>query len=173
MGYFYGTLVRGIDLTWVLRGLPVEALSPDDYHITIVYVGDREPKGVKEQLELALGRFRCFEVRLSGFELLPSPAKPRVVAARVVDNGELGKVRSTIISVLAKQSIKLSDRYLSDFKPHVTIGYVKAKGIGDVLQEALEDLEVGDLAVRISEIGLIHAHGGRYSKVYGVGLSCG
>ncbi len=48
---------------------------------------------------------------------------------KVISNGQLCRLRSIIISILRDSSVTMSDKYSGEFKPHITIAYIKTKKV--------------------------------------------
>ncbi|WP_054841679.1 hypothetical protein [Vulcanisaeta distributa] len=78
MGYFYGVFVKDLDITPLIKALPVIPIERDNMHITIAYIGDRRPsQEVDDRVGISLSSIPCFRVKLGQLMLLPSTLKPR------------------------------------------------------------------------------------------------
>ncbi|WP_069806948.1 2'-5' RNA ligase family protein [Vulcanisaeta thermophila] len=175
MGYFYGFFIRNLDLRDLLRGLPVVPLDPGNYHVTILYVGDRSPRGdVGVRLRSALTRFECFNVELGGLILLPSESKPRVLAMDILDQGNgLVRIRSAILNILNDFGVNVRDRFIGEFRPHMTIGYIRSKVDPWSLKQMINEIEIPRMGpINVRKISLIQARGEFYREVEGYDLTC-
>ncbi|WP_252900274.1 hypothetical protein [Vulcanisaeta sp. JCM 14467] len=77
MGYFYGILVKGLNITPLIKALPVIPIEPGNTHITITYIATNHQAGSDDKVGTIATSTPCFTIRLGQLTLLPSPTKPR------------------------------------------------------------------------------------------------
>ncbi len=77
MGYFYGILIRELDITSLIKTLPVIPVERENLHMTIVYIGDQRPsQEIDDKIGISVGSIPCFNVKLGQLILLPNALKP-------------------------------------------------------------------------------------------------
>jgi len=176
MGYLYGVMVTGLNFTKALAGLPVVPVKQGNHHITLLYIGDRKPSGgVGDKLRRVVEGFQCFRVELGQPLLLPSLVKPRVLAIEINDHGLLARLRALIINALRDSGVNIADRYLGDFKPHLTVAYVRVKVDPQYLITLLSYVDLSTLPVRaipVDRVSLVRAWGDNYTELVTYRLSC-
>ncbi len=178
MGYFYGVFVRELGVTPLIKALPVIPVERGNIHVTIVYIGDKRPdQRIDDRVGVSVGSMRCFRVRLGQLTLLPSIAKPRVLAIDIVNNEFLGRLRSMIMSILRDSGTPIGDKFLGNFHPHITLAYIKSRGVDpEALLEAARELgierELMSKSLLINSISLILARGGNYIELSRHELQC-
>ncbi len=177
MGFFIGVLVKGLDFRGLLQGYPVEPVNPSNYHITILYLGDEAPP--RQALDVLAERISCMpciRLRGRGLTLFPSVIKPKALVIEFEENPVLIQIRNYALALLENAKVRVRDRHLSSFRPHMTIARIKAKIDGFSLLEEIERGELGKaisrLVVTINSISLIRALGEVYYEVYKMPLSC-
>lgn len=96
-----------------------KAVKPDNYHITLKFLGDVEEKEIpriRETMQLAVRDIRPFDVTVHGFSGLPRIEKPRVVYIQVHDeHSRLADIYETLNTKLGY--IKKEKR---KYIPHIT-----------------------------------------------------
>ena len=178
MGYFYGVLIKELNIAPLIRALPVIPIEPGNTHITITYIGDKPPsQEADNRVGTIAASTPCFTIRLGQLTLLPSPAKPRVLAIEVMNNEQLSRLRTAIISTLRDSGIAISDRFLGDFKPHITIAYIKTKKVDPhaLLENARElgiEKELTGKTLLIDTISLVLARENNYKEISRHELKC-
>lgn len=153
------------------RDLPVRWIDPDNYHVTLKFLGSVEPPGMERmrpELEEAASKSRPFEMGISGFGAFPSIRRPQVLW--------VGAEASPALRCL-KQDIEFSlsqcgfERETRAFHPHVTIGRTRdSGGAGDF--RGLDEIAAGigyQGSVSVKSIALMRSRllreGPRYSVV--------
>ncbi len=178
MGYFYGVFIKELSIPPQIKALPVIPIEPNNMHITITYIGDRGPgQEVDRRVGASIGSIPCFKIRLGQLTLLPSDAKPRVLAIKIINDELLTRLRSIIISILRDSGIPISDRFLGDFKPHITIAYIKSKRMypQDIIDSAREigiEKEILNKSIPINAVSLILARENNYRELSRHKLQC-
>ncbi|WP_446752400.1 2'-5' RNA ligase family protein [Vulcanisaeta sp. JCM 16161] len=178
MGFFYGVFTRDLDVAPLIRALPVIPMDSENMHITIAYIGDKRPsQEVDDRVGVSLNSIPCFRVKLGQLMLLPSALKPRVLAVEVINNEQLSRLRSVIISILRDSSVPMSDKYSGEFKPHITIAYIKTKKIDpqEILETAYEigiESKLQGKSLLIDNVSLILARENNYREISRHELQC-
>ncbi|MGC8608067.1 MAG: 2'-5' RNA ligase family protein [Vulcanisaeta sp.] len=178
MGYFYGVFIRDLDVTSLIRALPVMPVERENMHITITYIGDDRPsQGVDDRVGVSIGSMPCFRAKLGQLILLPSVLRPKVLAVEIINNKQLSKLRSIIVSILRDSGISMNDKYSGEFKPHITIAYIKSKKVNpqNILETTREmgiEKELLDKSLLIENVSLILARGNNYREISRHKLQC-
>ncbi|MCG2880126.1 MAG: 2'-5' RNA ligase family protein [Vulcanisaeta sp.] len=177
MGFFYGVLIRGLNITQLIKALPAVPMDEQNHHVTLVYIGDKQPSDEADyKVGQAVRDIPCFTVHTGQIILLPTPSRPRVIAIEIEKTEELVRLRSAILNALNNSGVSISDRYIGDFKPHITIAYVRSKVNPQYLVQAIEDLglndEVSGRALMIDRVSLIRAKENTYTEIKTHYLRC-
>ncbi len=178
MGYFYGVMVKELNIQSLISTLPVMPVNWWNMHVTLVYIGTKRPsQDTEAKVKASVTSIPCFRVKLGQLILLPNLVKPRVLAVEVIDNGWLSKLRSIMLSALRDSGVLVDDEYLGSFKPHITIAYIKSKRIdADMLLESARELGIEDELmgkfILVNNVSLILAKGGNYTEISRHELQC-
>lgn len=126
---------------------------------------------------MSIGSIPCFNVKLGQLILLPNALRPRVLAVEVANNEMLSKLRSTIMSILRDSGVPINDRHSGEFRPHVSIAYIKSKKLNpqDILETAREmgvEKELQGKSLLISNVSLILAKEDNYKELTRHELQC-
>jgi 2'-5' RNA ligase len=118
--------------------LPVSWVAPDNFHITLKFLGGVDEGRVgplAEALrEAALGH-RAFSLEVAGLGAFPSAARPRVLWAGVASGREpLTALADSVERAMASQGFPREDRA---FSAHVTLGRVREPRRAPALAAAL------------------------------------
>ncbi len=110
------------------RDLPVRWAEPDDYHLTLKYLGDvrgdrRDP--VEHVMEKVAGSTQPFEMTIQGFGAFPTIRKPRVLWIGAEATPELRCLKQDLEWGLAEYGFERETRA---FHPHVTLGRAPEEG---------------------------------------------
>jgi 2'-5' RNA ligase len=157
------------------KNLPLRLVDLSNLHITLNFLGlltDREIVNVRHALELTVPNFPSFNAKLSDIRFFPSHARVNVVTVIIESNGKLEQLQKEIQKELAKfPFLKLEKR---EFKPHITIGRVKGKGIKTIDIERIKNLKIEKKEWQIQEIELIQSvlskSGSKYTILKSFGL---
>jgi len=131
----------------------------DKLHITLLYLGD-----VRADLSRVEIRHKPFTVLVGEMMFLPSPSNPRAVALKVIKGvEELTSLRGEIIHEVAKLGLKIEDKHLEEFVPHITIARIREKRL-DVreLKEELKCLRRFRRRILVDAVELMDSAGGEY-----------
>ncbi len=153
--------------------LPIELTKPESLHITILYIGSSKIRSnILQEVDSVLQQIPRFKIIIGPeVDIFPSLMKPRAVVLKVIDrSGMLNMIRSKIFSILNRHGIKIEDRYVGEFRPHLTVGYIRSKldyeSAIDILEIAKELLKDIRIEVIVDRIELIDSTGGVYKVVY-------
>jgi 2'-5' RNA ligase len=177
MGYFYGILIRGLNLTQLIKTLPAIPMEEQNYHITLIYLGNKQPsENADYKVGQAIHNIPCFTVHTKQIILLPTPSRPRVMAIEIERTKELARLRTTILNTLNNSRVNISDRYIGDFKPHITIAYIRSKIDPQHIIQAIQELdlnnEISGKAIMIDRVSLIMARENTYTEIKTHKLKC-
>lgn len=120
-------------------GAAVKWVSPDSLHITLLFLGevdDRALHSVCRAAQEATSKEPPFPLRISGVGAFPTPRRPKVAWAGVVEGAE--ELRR-LHDVLEEKMFNLGcyRKEEREFTPHLTLGRVKGEKDGCVLAPEL------------------------------------
>lgn len=110
------------------RGLPVRWVEPDDYHVTLKFLGEvRDPR--RPDVDAVLERVAAGSPRLTltfeGFGAFPTIRRPRILWIGAVATPELRCLKQDLEWGLAEVGFERETRA---FHPHITLGRAKEEG---------------------------------------------
>jgi 2'-5' RNA ligase len=176
MPLFYGIktpIVEQLRIDYsLLSTLPIEPVPQDCLHITLVYVGKSRVKAEAIlEIERNLSQIPKFRI-IAGpeIDLFPSISKPRALVLKVQDpTKSLMKLRNLIMTILNKHNVKIEDRYTGEFKPHITLGHIRAKmdynAAVELLETAQDLFKNFKIEITVDRVELIDSTGGTYKVV--------
>lgn len=126
------------------RELPVRWVDPENYHLTLKFLGEVRPamqKKVEETMQRVASATVPFKIELGGFGAFPTIRKPRVLWAGVNASPELRCLKQDLEWGLAEHGFERETRA---FHPHLTLGRAGEEG-GAGEFRGLDDL-VADLS---------------------------
>lgn len=103
-------------------GLPVRWLPPENYHLTLKFLGEVPPEEldrIRDVVADVAAKSSPFKMRLSGFGAFPSLRRPRVIWVGAEPIPEMRALKHDLEWELASLGF---ERELRAFHPHVTIG---------------------------------------------------
>ncbi len=176
MPLFYGIktpIVAQLRIDYsTLSTLPIEPVPQDCLHLTLVYVGkSRISAEAIRDIEKAVSQVPKFRIVVGPeVDLFPSIAKPRALVLKVQDpTRSLARLRNLIITMLNKHNVKVEDRYVGEFKPHITLGHIRTKldyssamELIDIVRELFKNFQV---SIIIDRVELIDSTGGTYKII--------
>jgi 2'-5' RNA ligase len=120
-------------------GASVKWVSPDSLHITLLFLGevdDRALHSVCRAVQEAAAREPPFPLRISGVGAFPTPRRPKVAWAGIVEGAE--QLRR-LHDVLEEKMFNLGcyRKEEREFTPHLTLGRVKGEEDGQLLAPEL------------------------------------
>lgn len=118
-----------------LTGADVKWVEEDNFHITLFFLGDINPKTcealVKRMPEMVAG-VAPFALNLDGLGAFPNLRKPRVIWVGVKEGSrEIIKVYRRVLSVMESLGFTQEKK----FSPHVTVGRVRQSRDNDEARE--------------------------------------
>lgn len=153
------------------RELPVRWVDPDNYHVTLKFLGEvrrEQVEVVTNAMERAAASTQPFETEIGGFGAFPSVRRPSVIWLGVGATPELRCLKQDLEWSLGDQGFHAESR---SFHPHVTVGRANGSGGAGAFREldnVFVELDFTE-TVRVHSIDLIRAQlskeGVRYSVV--------
>jgi 2'-5' RNA ligase len=151
--------------------LPVRWVEPDDFHVTLKFLGEVRKDRVAD-VEEAVGRVasatKAFSADLGGFGAFPTVRRPRVIWLGVEATSELRCLKQDLEWTLGDVGFDIETRA---FHPHVTLGRVrKDAGAGAFrrLDSRFAELAFED-SLRVRTVDLMESRlsraGARYNVV--------
>lgn len=149
------------------KKLPIRLVDLSNLHITLNFLGplrDREIIDVRHALEHTIPKISPFKVWLSDIRFFPSQSRVNIIVVIVESDGKLEQLQSEIQKELSKfKFLRLEKR---EFKPHITIGRVKGKGIKTIDIEKIKNLKPEKSQWNITEVALIQSVLGKTKSKY-------
>lgn len=149
--------------------LPVRWVDPDNFHVTLKFLGDvhrDQVETVGQALETVAAATRAFSTDISGFGAFPTVRCPSVIWMGVGATPELRCLKQDIEWALGAVGFEAETR---SFHPHVTLGRTEDKGGAGAFRgfdAVVSDLDVA-VDLKIRTIDLMRSHlspeGARYS----------
>jgi 2'-5' RNA ligase len=157
--------------------LPVRWVDPDQYHITLKFLGQVRKSDVP-RIEAAMAKAaeanRPFTTELGVFGAFPTVRRPRVIWLGIGANPELRCLKQDLEWSLGDMGFESETRA---FHPHVTLGRADERGGAGAfrgLDEMVADMGLkGEIKVHTIDLisSRISREGPRYTVVSGVRLS--
>jgi 2'-5' RNA ligase len=146
-------------------------VAPDNFHITLKFLGGVDEGRIPDVIEALRGAARehaPLDMDVAGLGAFPSAVRPRVLWAGVTaGQAPLGALAASVDAALAALGFPREDRA---FSPHVTLGRVRQPRRAPALARALSanaTRPFGRVAVR--EVALMQSHlaspGARYTAL--------
>lgn len=104
--------------------LPIKYHPPDILHLTLLYLGNvRISNDVLTIISNIIQQFKPFKIKIGPeIAIFPDITKPKKLVFLITKGVEiLNKIRNRLIAVL-KDRVKIEDKYLHNFQPHITVG---------------------------------------------------
>jgi len=149
--------------------LPVQWIDPDNFHVTLKFLGDvrqEQVDRVDAALEKVAAATRAFSTDVSGFGAFPTVRRPNVIWVGVGATPELRCLKQDIEWALGAVGFEAETR---SFHPHVTLGRADSKGGAGAFRgfdSVVSELDFA-LDLKIRTIDLMRSHlsndGARYS----------
>ncbi len=151
--------------------LPVRWIDPENYHVTLKFLGDVRQERmaeVEEIVQRVAGSTPQFDMTLAGFGAFPTVRRPRVVWLGVAASAELRCLKQDLEWGLADAGFEAETRA---FHPHLTLGRANANG-GAGQFRGFDDVLAGmefEGRSTVHSLDLMRSHlfreGARYSVV--------
>jgi 2'-5' RNA ligase len=157
--------------------LPVRWIEPDNYHVTLKFLGEVRQEHLPEVQEIVRRVAEStlpFELALGGFGAFPTVRRPRVVWLGVEASAELRCLKQDLEWGLADVGFEPETRA---FHPHLTLGRADWKGGAGQFRgfdDVLAELEFNGRAA-VHTLDLMRSHlsreGARYSVLVSARLA--
>lgn len=147
--------------------LPVRWVDPDNFHVTLKFLGDVRSETAKE-ITAALNEIAAktdpFSVDVGGFGAFPTIRRPRVIWMGVEATPALRCLKQDVEWALTDVGF---DRETRAFHPHLTLGRAKEEGAGVFrgLDEMASSLEYGG-GFDVHTVDLMRSHTGTNGSRY-------
>ena len=113
-----------------------KTVPPHQLHLTLRFIGEVDTKKFKEiQNSLRQIKIESFELRFVGVGCFPTPKRPRVLWAGLLDSSPLIELKKEIDQVLKKTGLEEENR---PFHPHLTLARIKFPK-SNILDSFLQD----------------------------------
>lgn len=152
------------------RGLPVRWIDPDDYHLTLKFLGEVRPDRV-DQMGSILGRVAAgspsFSANLTGFGAFPTVRRPRVLWVGIEPTPALRCLKQDVEWALSNVGLERETRA---FHPHLTLGRVEREnGAGAFrgLDELMAELTY-TRSIPVNSVELMRSQTSRKGPAYTV-----
>ncbi|MGK0441940.1 MAG: 2'-5' RNA ligase [Pseudohongiellaceae bacterium] len=119
------------DLRWV---------APENYHITLAFMGDINPQAVPQiesLIEGVVAKSRRATLVIDDAVWFPSIHKPRLLVASLQQHAELVGLQSKLVNALRLEGFSVDHRH---FKPHITLARAGRQQQAKKFQSVLSDL---------------------------------
>lgn len=141
------------------RRSQVNWVAPENFHITVQFIGDVVEEKVA-QLQEALHSVRCepFALELGQVSAFPHPKRPQILVVETSTHPSLFVLHRRVANALLSQGLPIDTK---KFTPHITLGRVKVasetlSGV-EIPVEPIR-IEVGEFVLMESFLGTLGAH---------------
>ncbi len=158
-------------------GLPVRWIDPDNFHVTLKFLGDVRRERIDSVVE-ALDRVGAstapFTTTLGGFGAFPTVRRPRVIWVAVDATPEFRCLKQDLEWALGEVGFDAETRA---FHPHVTLGRAQGSGGAGAFRDLDRRLAELDFTsdLRIHSLDVMRSHltreGAKYSVLSSVRLA--
>ncbi|WLR41152.1 RNA 2',3'-cyclic phosphodiesterase [Bacillus carboniphilus] len=93
-------------------------VHPLDYHITVAFLGDRNPKQIDGQLADIIGEIPSIKMELTEVDLFGLEKKPRIFWIGLKYNQSLFFLKKEVDKIIAEHGYKIDTR---PYTPHITL----------------------------------------------------
>lgn len=121
-----------------VRERAVRWARPENYHVTLFFLGEIDPGSVAELAREVGRRVRDvapFEVHFAGLEAFPSARRPRVIAARLEPEAPLSALAARVAEGCEAAGFPSEARR---FRAHLTLGRLRDRAHPDLTAVELE-----------------------------------
>jgi 2'-5' RNA ligase len=125
----------------VLGNEKITWVNLENFHLTLVFLGDTEEEKIKIAsivLKQKCTAFGEFAFRLSGTGVFKNLNDPRVLWLGIEDPVKLIELNDQIYNGLSEAGIKIEDQR---FKPHLTIGRIKSIKDSEAFRSAISQYQ--------------------------------
>ena len=131
------------------RSLKVSYVKPDNFHITLKFLGDldfEQLEIVKSTVSKVSSEYEGFTVETGGIGFFPKKENARVIFWEMLDKNILSKIAGDIDFHLSQNGFQ---REKKKFSPHLTLGRIKEPRRGEIittdtpcLNTAINDIKI-------------------------------
>lgn len=114
---------------------------PEGWHVTLKFLGDVSETrlaAVRGALSSAVGGVSCFEIALRGLSAWPRGDRARVLAVRVEDEGNSGRLAQGVDDALEPLGFA---REMREYIPHLTVARLRNSAAGRAVASAARPFE--------------------------------
>ena len=144
-------------------GLPVRWTDPDNFHLTLKFLGEARPSA--EALNRVAEGTRPFEMDLGGFGAFPTIRRPNVIWVGADPSPALRCLKQDLEWALSDLGFERETRA---FHPHITLGRIESEeGAGAF--RGLDEMAAGLAytgSVAVSKVDLMRSHLSRQGATY-------
>jgi 2'-5' RNA ligase len=156
-----------------LTGLKIKWVEEDNLHLTLVFFGETEIEkiyAIKSAITNACKDIEPFQLAIKGAGVFKKYTIPSVIWLGIERCHELWSIKSGLDQELLKAGFIIEKR---DFKPHLTLGRVKAVTRKDSLKNTLDNYSENLITeVTIKEVILFESILNQQGPVYKRIFSC-
>ena len=141
------------------EGLPVRWLEPDDFHVTMKFLGEirrDQVASIEERVAKVAAATKSFTTEFAGFGAFPTIRRPEVLWLGVSANAELRCLKQDLEWNLGDLGFGAETR---SFHPHVTLGRADGSGGAGVFR-ALDTVMAGldyDAELKVHSVDIIRS----------------
>lgn len=118
----------------------VKWVEKENLHVTLYFLGEIEESTAQDIIRAAGGMVESwspFNIRVQGLGAFPNLRSPRVIWSGIEEGREeLSEVHARLTDVVRKLGIGSKEK---SYKPHVTLGRLRAPGPHSVLAKVIEE----------------------------------
>ncbi|MFJ8236542.1 RNA 2',3'-cyclic phosphodiesterase [Ureibacillus sp. NPDC094379] len=134
-------------------------VHPDDYHITLAFLGYAEEKKLQDAIETmstVLSEQPSFSLTLDQLGIFGPIKSPRIFWAGVVESEQLSEVQKKVFTQCLKLGFELDKK---PFRPHITLAR-KYKGVSFFSAEKLKSIRTENhtFEFEVGEVVLYETH---------------
>lgn len=119
----------------VLSHMPVKWVSPDNYHITLCFLGStsvNQVEAITQAIQDTANRYEPFNLSLAGFGYFGSADTPKVLWAGIEPNKTLGLLATDMGALARAAGFSLDEK---PFSPHLTLARPKGSGYANTMSK--------------------------------------
>jgi 2'-5' RNA ligase len=126
---------------------PASWLTPEKVHVTLLFLGEREPEGLEATVRAVASRFAPFSLGLADAGLFETARAPSVLWLGVTGQLEaLSELRAAVVEVAGAQAPPAERE--RPYLPHLTLARGKRPGHFDAVMPVLRGFSAGPFVVR-------------------------
>jgi 2'-5' RNA ligase len=155
----------------------VKWVSPEQWHITVAFLGDVETQciaSLREAIENVCKKYGPMNFKLDKIDGFPNIQNPNVIVAKAIDeSGTASQLQKELVDGLRKIGIEIENR---PWKPHITIARNPVKSAsGRPPLAGFNRVNLQPVEWKVDEVILFESEllptGPRYTKMFSCNLS--